>query len=75
MLTNEKRMEIIKETLDRILKNLKSRDFDEISTDKLLGHLIRLLEKIEHSEEVEFIYDEEGFVHDMNLTNRKTWTA
>ena len=75
MLTNEKRMEITKATLDKILKSLESRDFDEIPTDKLLGHLIKILEKIEHSEEVEFISDEAGYTKNMNFTYRKSWTA
>jgi len=75
MLTNEKRMEITKATLDKILKSLESRDFDEIPTDKLLGHLFKILEKIEDSEEVEFISDEAEFTKNMNLTYRKSWTA
>ena len=75
MLTNEKRMEITKATLDKILKSLESRDFDEVPTDKLLAHLIKILEKIEHSEEIEFMSDEVGDTKDMNLTYRKSWTA
>lgn len=75
MLTNEKRMQIISETLENTLKSLESRDFDDIPTDKLYGLLLKLLDKIEHPNEIEFVGDENSILENLDLTTRVSWKA
>jgi len=73
MLNKGKKLELSKEIFEKLMENLRSRNFDDIPSDKLVNLILNLLDKLENSGGI-------GFVEKVNAINfdfldTKTWSG
>ena len=73
MLSKEKKLEIIKEIFEKMVENLKSRNFDEIPIDKLINIMFSMMNKLEKPDNIDFITKEE--LLDFDVYRAKKWTG
>jgi hypothetical protein len=70
MLNKEKKLEIIKEIFNKLIENLRSRNYD-IPSDKLINIVISLLDRLENSNEIAFVAEED--IVKLDFSDTKTW--
>ncbi len=74
LITKEKRIEMLGESLDKVKRELAKRDFSEIPTEKLFALNIKLLQEIKAEETLAVPFSERG-AHEINLSELKQWSA
>ena len=65
-----KKLEITNEIFNRLIENLRSRNFDKIPSDKLINIVASLLDKPENPNETVFVVEED--IVKLNLSDTKT---
>ena len=73
LLSKEKQLEHTRELYDKLLENLRARNFDEVPLEKITNMLISLSDKLSDIEDVEFTEKDNNF--ELELYNTKTWTG
>jgi len=73
MLNKEKKLEFTREVFDKLMDNLKSRNLDEIPSEKLVNMIMNLMDKLENEEKVIFV--EKDSKIDFDLFEIKSWTG
>jgi len=73
MLNKEKKLEFSREIFDKLIENLRSRNFDEIPSDKLINLILSLLDKLEYSGEIDFV--EQANTINLDFLGTKTWSG
>jgi len=73
MLDKAKKLEFSREIFDKLIENLRSRNFDDIPSDKLVNLILSLLDKLENSGEINFV--EEASTINLDFLGTKTWSG
>ena len=73
MLNKEKKLEFSREIFDKLIENLRSRNFDEIPSDKLINLILSLLDKLEYSGGIDFV--EQANTINLDFLGTKTWSG
>jgi hypothetical protein len=74
LITKEKRLEMLGESLDKVKQEMAKRDFSEIPTEKLFGMNIKLLQEIKTEETSSLSFSEMGSF-EVELGEYKEWRA
>ena len=74
LITKEKRIQMLGESLDKVKQEIAKRDFSEITTEKLLFINIKLLQEIKAEETSSLLFMERGQV-DIDFSELKEWKA
>lgn len=74
LITKEKRLEMLGESLDKVKQEMAKRDYSEIPTEKLFGMNIKLLQEIKAEETSSLSFMEVGDF-EIDLGNYKEWSA
>lgn len=76
LITKEKRIEMLGESLDKVKQELAKRDFSEIPTEKLFALNIKLLQEIKAEETSSLGFSELGEMDlKVDFSEIKEWTA
>jgi len=73
MLNKGKKLELSKEIFEKLMENLRSRNFDDIPSDKLVNLILNLLDKLENSGGIGFV--EKDSKIDFDLLEIKSWSG
>lgn len=74
LITKEKRIEMLGESLDKVKQELAKRDFSEIPTEKLFALNIKLLQEIKAEETTSLLFEEKG-EYKIDLSEVTEWKA
>ncbi len=73
MLNKEKKLEFSREIFDKLMDNLKSRNLDEIPSEKLVNIVMNLMDKLENEEKIIFV--EKDSKIDFDFLEIKSWSG
>jgi len=75
LITKEKRLEVLGDSLEKVKQELAKRDFSEIPTEKLFYLNLKLLQEVKLEETSALVLARQGSLMEVDYSDVKEWNA